>query len=333
MASLTLSQGRLFGVLYEAILFGINFILFVSLLYLFFQDKRKSLSQRLRLIAICFLFSLCAAHLAIGMRGLYIAFFVEDLPPDTYYLDHTQPLDLIGKAVYAAATVVADSLLIYRAYTIFNGKWLVIVVPCLSVAATLAAWIASIRAYSQQAHGTTLFTHSIARLAIISFVMSFITNVIITIMIFLRIWLAMRRFRTTGISTSFYSQFLAFTVESGLIYPVALIIEGVFFALKNNGLEIVSGSNTQVLGIVPILLALQLRFNLSAYDSTAGTRNISTTLPTFRSSGASDSQRLDETELSGMDQKAVTSRRKTNTTSSVTGSLVFQTKGRESEEL
>ncbi|KAK6981769.1 hypothetical protein R3P38DRAFT_3113419 [Favolaschia claudopus] len=315
MSPLTLAQGRLFGVLYEAILFGINFILFVSLLYLFFQDKRKSLSQRLRLIAICFLFSLCAAHLAIGMRGLYIAFFVEDLPPDTYYLDHTQPLDLIGKAVYAAATVVADSLLIYRAYTIFNGKWLVIVVPCLLL----------IRAYSQQAHGTTLFTHSIARLAIISFVMSFITNVIITIMIFLRIWLAMRRLKTTGISTSFYSQFLAFTVESGLVYPVALIIEGVFFALKNNGLEIVSGSNTQVLGIVPILLALQLRFNLSAYDSTAGTRNISTTLPTFGSSGASDSQRLDETELSGMDQKAVTSRSKTNTSSS--------TKGRESEEL
>jgi hypothetical protein len=46
------------------------------------------------------------------MRGLYIAFFVSDLPPDTFYLDHTEPLDLSGKAVYAAATVIADCLLV-----------------------------------------------------------------------------------------------------------------------------------------------------------------------------------------------------------------------------
>jgi hypothetical protein len=75
--------------------------------------------------------------------------------------------------------------------------------------------------------------------------MSFITNVIITIMICVRIWRALRQFRGTGISTSFYKRFLAFTVESGLLYPVALVLNGVFFALKNNGLEILSGSNTQ----------------------------------------------------------------------------------------
>jgi hypothetical protein len=46
------------------------------------------------------------------MRGIYVAFFISDIPPDKYYLDHTQPLDLAGKAVYAAATVVADGLLV-----------------------------------------------------------------------------------------------------------------------------------------------------------------------------------------------------------------------------
>jgi squalene cyclase len=46
------------------------------------------------------------------MRGLYIAFFITDLPPDTFYLDHTQPVDLVQKAVYAAATFFADGLLV-----------------------------------------------------------------------------------------------------------------------------------------------------------------------------------------------------------------------------
>ncbi|KAF7333479.1 hypothetical protein MVEN_02364100 [Mycena venus] len=294
MAELSLSQGRLFGALYEAILYGINFILFVFLLYLFFQEKKTTFSQRLRLVALCFLFCLCTAHLALGMRGLYVAFFISDLPPDTFYLDHTQPLDLIGKGVYAAATVVADGLLIFRAYIIFSGRWQAVILPCMSLAATLGSWIALIHAYSRQARGTTLFPHHIAQLAVLSFAMSFITNVIITIMICVRIWLAMRRFKSTGISTSFYKQFLAFTVESGLIYPVVLIITGIFFALDNNGLEIVSGSNTQVLGIVPILLSLQLRFNLSAYDTTRSTRNV--TVPVFNS----DTDTHEGTELDGM---------------------------------
>jgi hypothetical protein len=124
--------------------------------------------------------------------------------------------------------------------------------------------------------------------------MSFITNVIITIMICVRIWLAMRTSEETGISTSFYKQFLAFTVESGLIYPVVLIITGIFFGTGNNALEVLSGSNTQgsepsircysiyplayivlsVLGIVLILLSLQLRFNLSAYDTAQSSTRI-----------------------------------------------------------
>ncbi|KAJ7888538.1 hypothetical protein B0H14DRAFT_2692916 [Mycena olivaceomarginata] len=270
--ALTLSQGRLLGVLYEAILYGINFMLFVFLLYLFFQEKQTNLSQRVRLAALCSLFCFCTVHLALGMRGLYIAFFVSDLPPDTFYLDHTEPLDLSGKAVYAAATVIADCLLIFRAYTIFSRSWKAVLFPCLSLATTLGSWIALIHAYSQQARGTTLFPHHIAQLAVLSFVMSFITNVIITIMICVRIWLAMRTSEETGISTSFYKQFLAFTVESGLIYPVVLIITGIFFGTGNNALEVLSGSNTQVLGIVPILLSLQLRFNLSAYDTAHSTR-------------------------------------------------------------
>jgi hypothetical protein len=270
---LTLAQGRMFGAVYESMLFGINFILFLGLLYMFFQEKKTTLSQRIRLGVVCLVFLLCAAHLAAVMRGLYLAFFVSSVGPNTFYLDHTQPVDMTQKAVYAVATFFADGLLIYRAFVIFGGKWLVVVVPLLSLGATVGLWAALIHGYAQQATGTVLFPHTIAQLAVASFAMSFVTNVMITILICVRIWLAMRRFKETGISTSFYKRFLMFTVESGLLYPVVLLITGVFFALGTNDLEILSGSNTQVLGIVPILLSLQLRLNLSAYDNaTAGTK-------------------------------------------------------------
>ncbi|KAF7330543.1 hypothetical protein MVEN_02494000 [Mycena venus] len=251
--SLTLAQGRMFGALYESILYGINFILFIGLLYMFFQEKKNN-----TVAAASFgrrYYRVFTLHYAFGRRNEGI------------------PVDLVQKGVYAAATFFADGLLIFRAYIIFGGKWPVLIVPIMSLLATVGLWAALIHAYTQQAPGTTLFPHKIAQLALASFAMSFVTNVMITIMICIRIWLALRRFKDTGISTSFYKRFMAFTVESGLLYPLVLLITAVFFALDNNGLEILSGSNTQVLGIVPIMLSLQLRLNLSAYDNaTAGTK-------------------------------------------------------------
>ncbi|KAK7033095.1 hypothetical protein R3P38DRAFT_2920674 [Favolaschia claudopus] len=269
---LTLAQGRMFGAVYESMLFGINFILFVGLLYMFSREKQTTLSQRIRLGVVCLVFLLCGAHLAAVMRGLYLAFFVSG-DPENFYLDHTQPVDLTQKAVYAVATFFADGLLIFRAYIIFSGKWYTMVVPLASLISTVALWGALIHGYATSTPGTILFPHKIKQLAVASFAMSFITNVIITIMICVRIWLALRRFRETGMRTTFYYRFIAFTVESGLLYPLVLLISAIFFATDNNGLEILSGSNTQVLGIVPILLTLQLRLNLSAYDNaTAGTK-------------------------------------------------------------
>jgi hypothetical protein len=48
---------------FEQIVPGINFILFLGLLYMFFQEKKTTTSQRIRLAAVCAVFSLCTAHL------------------------------------------------------------------------------------------------------------------------------------------------------------------------------------------------------------------------------------------------------------------------------
>ncbi|KAF7316845.1 hypothetical protein HMN09_00417800 [Mycena chlorophos] len=269
MGSLTLAQGRMFGALYESMLFGINLILFGIVVYLqlFTKGQKITTTQQLRLAAVVIVFLMCAAHLAAVYRGLYLAFFVSSVSPNVFFLDHTQPVDLTQKAVYAVATLFADGLLINRAFVIFSGKWIVIIFPLMSLVSTIALWIVLIRAYHNSAPGTILFPDPVNHLAVAAFAMSFITNLIITIMIAVRIFLAMRRSRAIGLSTSFYRRFLAYSIESGLLYPVVLLITAGFFATGNNGLEILSGSNTQVLGIVPLLLSLQLRMNLSAYDN------------------------------------------------------------------
>ncbi|KAF8206472.1 hypothetical protein K438DRAFT_477195 [Mycena galopus ATCC 62051] len=122
VSQVTVAQDRMFGALYESILYGINLVLFAGLLYTIFQAKKRTLSQLLRLGVVGLVFSLCTAHLAAVMRGLYLAFFVSDVTPDTFYLDHTQPVDLAQKVVFAAATFFADGLFIHRVFVVFEKK-------------------------------------------------------------------------------------------------------------------------------------------------------------------------------------------------------------------
>ncbi|KAF8206473.1 hypothetical protein K438DRAFT_476953 [Mycena galopus ATCC 62051] len=103
-------------------------------------------------------------------------------------------------------------------------------------------------------------------------VMSVIKNALITIMICVRTWLALRGAKNSDMSSSFWKRFIAVAVESGLLYLLVLLITVIFFPLGNNGLEILSGSNTQILGIITILLSLQLQLNLSTYDHATATR-------------------------------------------------------------
>ncbi|KAF7303615.1 hypothetical protein MIND_00590800 [Mycena indigotica] len=312
--SLSLAQGRLFGALFESMLFGINFILFLALGYLTF--RREGPGQR-RVVSpqhaagfgvVTAVFVLCAAHLAAVMRQLYVAFFVSDLPPDVFYLDHTQPTDLIQKSVYAAATALADGILIYRAYIIFDQRWPAILAPTLTLCATVGLWAALIREYRVSPPGTILFPPPVKRLVVLSYTMSFITNTIITTMITVRLWLVIRRFRNMQHQkfASHMKLFLAPFVESGVIYPLALLINAIFLATKNNGLEILSGSTTQILGIVPLMLTLQLRLNLSTYeDETTATRRTSTTANVdvvrssvhFRHGGQPETVSLDMSDL------------------------------------
>ncbi|KAH9950587.1 hypothetical protein B0H21DRAFT_500316 [Amylocystis lapponica] len=274
MGQLSLSQGRLFGACYEAMLYGINLVLLIIMMTLFARQKGVSRVQSIRAASICIIFAICTVHLAIVFRGLQIAFF-ESPSSDAFFNDRAQPVDLVQKASYSVATVLADGLLIHRLYVIFAGNWKAIILPCMSLLATSVTWFLLVNAYRHSPSGTTLYAHTIIRFAPTAFILSFFTNVLITVMILVRTVLTMRGVREFAATQRFNRRFVAYTVESGLVYPLALLATGILFHIKNNGIEILSGSNIQLLCLVPLMLALQMRLNLSIYCRRMHPRSLS----------------------------------------------------------
>ncbi|KAI0916867.1 hypothetical protein AcW1_007801 [Taiwanofungus camphoratus] len=277
MGQLSLSQARLFGAVYEAILYGINFILMLSMLCLFSQQKNATTVQRIRTGLSCVIFALCTVHLAAVLQGIQLAFF-KWTSSDAFFNDRSQPMSLVQAAVYGVATILADGLLIHRLYIIYGYDWTVTILPSASLIATAVTWFLLLHAYRVSQPNTGLYASAIARLAPTTFILTFVTNVIITVMASARILRTMRSVRRLRSSSSsdacsFNGRFLAYTVESGILYPLSLLVTGILYFLKNNGLEVISGSNMQLLCMVPMLLSLQMRLNLSIYDTVRSLRS------------------------------------------------------------
>ncbi|KAH9950586.1 hypothetical protein B0H21DRAFT_500229 [Amylocystis lapponica] len=229
----------------------------------------KPFSSRLCYIGVASnftLFVLCTVHLGAVLGGLQIAFF-ESPSSDAFFSDRTQFHDVIQKVSYTLATVVSDGLMIHRLYIIFAGSWKAITLPCMSLLATSVVWCTLVNAWIHSPPGTTIYAHTVIRLEPTALSLSFFTNVVITVMIIVRIVRTMRSVREFAVTQSVNWRFLAYTIESGLIYPLSLLALGVLFLVKSNGLEILSGSNIQLLCLVPLLLTLQTRLKLSIYDA------------------------------------------------------------------
>ncbi|KAL6308342.1 hypothetical protein BKA93DRAFT_561032 [Sparassis latifolia] len=309
MSQFTLSEGRLFGAFYETLLYGINIVLLLTLLCLFAQQKKPSKTQRVCTSLVFVIFLLCTIHLVSVLRSIDVAFFRRK-SADQYFNNRRKITNVLQNAAYGVALILSDGLMvgyntsyssrvchqrvqIHRLYVIFHRSWAVIIAPGISLIATIVSWIGLIYSYRTSPTGSTLYSPLLAKFAPTAFILSFFTNVIITVMISVRLMLAIRSIRHLVPETeSFNRRFLAYTVESGLLYPMSVFVTGVLYFMRDEALEILSGANMQrtfhairfsvpyneaftVLCMVPIMLSLQMRLNLSIYDAAKGLRRSS----------------------------------------------------------
>ncbi|KAE9389019.1 hypothetical protein BT96DRAFT_414877 [Gymnopus androsaceus JB14] len=140
--------------------------------------------------------------------------------------------------IYVLANCCADIILLFRLYHIWESRKFIILPPAFLTAVNLALGIASIIG-DQIPNGQTFYMDSDRNLTaflgmpkvgeallITCLVVSFFTNVLLTVMIAGRIWWIRRTVTHMGYRALFqqYNTAFAIFVESGIIYPIILLI-------------------------------------------------------------------------------------------------------------
>ncbi|VDC01090.1 unnamed protein product [Peniophora sp. CBMAI 1063] len=190
--------------------------------------------------------------------------------PLAYYVKFAvNPLSVAGRFCAFIINWMADGLLIWRLYVIYQGALLFVTLPTLTFLASFAMSIVELDAVTRP--NSSIFASTSVNLGLIYWSLSIAVNVLVTLLIVARVYFAQRALsRALGVERSSHSDRLytnvsAMLIESAALYTIPAIIFLVGYSLQIT-LQFTVGPLECIQGIAPLLIILRVA-NGTAYTS------------------------------------------------------------------
>jgi len=224
-------------------LYGIYLVLFCRCMYIFYRGKR----QIPLLITAIIMFILSTTTVILFLLQGASAYGKLGL--------NVEVLETAGAVVYVTNNLIADALLIYRCYVIWNTVYIT-VVPLILLVATM------ILGYSIQ---LKLF-----------FILSLSMNLFVPALVAGRLWWIVRRLRGPGgaVTRRKGRNAIIIILESGLIYSLVVSIHMAFFHYNNPMDEVVFAALGQLVGMVPTLIIVRVGLGMSENGGGSGNTTV-----------------------------------------------------------
>ncbi|KZV68916.1 hypothetical protein PENSPDRAFT_502472 [Peniophora sp. CONT] len=234
------------------------------------HGKRR---HRLLLVYVVLMTSLATVGVSLGAKWQQ-TFFIDNRMypggPMAYYAKYSaNPLTAASRFCAFMMNWMADGLLIYRLYVIYQGALLFVTVPILTFLASFAMSIVELDAITRPE--SSIFLSTNVNLGLIYWSLSIAVNIIVTVLIVARIFFVQRAIaQALGVdsrkSDRMYTDVSAMLIESAALYT----IPGVIF-LAGYSLQIPLQFTVEPLeciqGIAPLLIILRVA-NGTAYTAT-----------------------------------------------------------------
>ncbi|KAK0492749.1 hypothetical protein EDD18DRAFT_452585 [Armillaria luteobubalina] len=225
----SLKAAELIAIIVESVLYGIATLLISITLWALTLDRKERHVSPVILGGLCTLAVLSTLHLVAD--GIYIyRGFISFEGNYQYFLDNTK--FTFKNTVYFLETLLADSILIYRCYIVWQNL-LVIALPVIFWIGTVVAGahtIWSIARPIQQANPDTIFAHQTEQWVISFYSIAMATNISATLILAAKLWIghknAVRYLSTSNTQHTLRSSIypiLVVILECGAFYSFALI--------------------------------------------------------------------------------------------------------------
>ncbi|KAG0693308.1 hypothetical protein DFH29DRAFT_402910 [Suillus ampliporus] len=246
----TLTQMFLTCTWLEAILYGINCMLFGGCVYVL--SSRESAANRFLLFASSLQFALATAHAILAfiqvMNAFTASYFAESGGNAVY---------IASLSVYAVNAYTQELLLIWRLFLVWNRNFKVCILP-------LILWIAhcttaSLAIVFIAPKNSDVFSHNVRAFSLAAWSFEMILNVTVTGGIAYHLW---RSGQQTAILANYKNTILVIVESGALVTSCTCVMFGLFVAGNIVGL-IAINITMQVTTMTPLLLIVRISFGLS----------------------------------------------------------------------
>lgn len=279
MASgIPLDAGTLMSTVLEGILYGFSILLFIGTIWsLTYKQRIRDINRPVAVVAIL-LCMLSTAHIIVDIVRVEFAFvrygstyrggpsaFLADVSQQTYVLKH---------AFYVLQTLLADGVVIYRCYIVWQSIWIVILPSMLWCSVAVTGVIGLYCASQSGSDSGDIYAQVLANWVTAFFALTIATNLLSSGLLIYRIWSIESNVSTARATKGPMMPLVRVLMDTAVLYSVVLFIALICFVCSNNGEVVVLDMVMPIISIAfyMVLIRIALARKTLHYSNTSRPR-------------------------------------------------------------
>lgn len=260
-----LDAGALMSTVLEGILYGFSTLLFIGTIWsLTYRRQRQDINFPILVVAVLLLI-LSTAHIVVNIIRAEdgLVKYANTYPggPSAYFADVSQSTYVIKHSFYVMQTLLADGVVIYRCYVVWQSVW-IIVLPIILWCSVATTGTIAVYSVSQASTGAGIFVAALARWVAAFFASTIATNLLSSGLLAYRIWTiqhGVSGVRTTARGT--VMPIVRVLVDAAILYSATLFTALILFVCGNNGQDAVVDIAMPIMSIAFYMVLIRVALN------------------------------------------------------------------------
>ncbi|KAG2069392.1 hypothetical protein BDR04DRAFT_1021748 [Suillus decipiens] len=259
---ISMDAATIMSISLEGILYGFSVFMFLGTIYALTHNRRIQAIDHPSLVVALLLLILSTAHIVINIirTGDGLVKYHNTFPggPEAFFGDVSQVTYLTKDVLYIMQTLLADGVLIYRCYVVWQSTW-IIILPCMLWCSVLVTGISSTYISSQVKNN--FFGEELAPWVEACLISTIVSNSLSSGSLAYRIWMIERNVFTVHTPKSTMMPILRALVDSAVLYSAFLFSALICFLYSNNGVIVVVDMAMPIMSITFYMVLIRIAIN------------------------------------------------------------------------
>ncbi|KAG2120250.1 hypothetical protein DEU56DRAFT_928448 [Suillus clintonianus] len=255
----------LLSALLEGILYGFSVLMFMGTIWaLTYNHRIQDVNRPITVVAILLLM-LSTAHIVVNIVRVQdgLIKYRDTFPggPVAFFGDVSQETYVIKHALYIIQTLLADGVVIYRCYVVWQTVW-VIILPSVLWCSVAVTGVNAVYSFSQASRNPTdIFTTVVADWVTTFIISTLSTNLLSSGLLAYRICMIERTVCTVRTVKGSIMPIARVLVDAAALYSVTLLARLICFVYNNNGQEVVVDMVMPIISIAFYMVLVRIAVN------------------------------------------------------------------------